>query len=158
MAKRIELWPLDPLVPYARNTRTHSAAQVAQIAASIAEFGWANPILAGGDGVALDKIDVLATDALAILGGAPGRPQAEVAQGIEIVLLSDCRVHIIEDELVHLGHHLEWPLAVPDDIPVSEMKVGREPGISHGSLSWQLRASALRITRQGMLAARCARY
>ena len=36
---------------YARNARTHSDEQVAQIAASIAEFGFTNPILAGSDGV-----------------------------------------------------------------------------------------------------------
>lgn len=45
MAKRIELWPAERLVPYARNARTHSAEQVAQIAASIVEFGFTNPIL-----------------------------------------------------------------------------------------------------------------
>src|ERR1700704_1512135 len=45
IAKHIEQWPLDKLVPYARNPRTHSDAQVAQIAASIAEFGFNNPIL-----------------------------------------------------------------------------------------------------------------
>lgn len=45
MAKRIELWPLDRLVPYAKNARTHSDEQVAQIAASIAEFGFNNPVL-----------------------------------------------------------------------------------------------------------------
>ncbi len=45
MARRIELWPVDKLVPYARNARTHSDAQVAQIAASIAQFGFNNPIL-----------------------------------------------------------------------------------------------------------------
>jgi len=45
MASRIELWPVGKLVPYARNARTHSDAQVAQIAASIAQFGFNNPIL-----------------------------------------------------------------------------------------------------------------
>lgn len=40
--------PVADLVPYARNARTHSDAQVAQIAASIAEFGWTNPILVDG--------------------------------------------------------------------------------------------------------------
>jgi len=45
MATHIELWPIDKLIPYARNPRTHSEAQVAQIAASIAEFGFNNPIL-----------------------------------------------------------------------------------------------------------------
>lgn len=51
LADKIEQWPTDKLVPYARNARTHSASQVAQIAASIAEFGFTNPILAGSDGV-----------------------------------------------------------------------------------------------------------
>jgi ParB-like chromosome segregation protein Spo0J len=41
----IELWPIERLIPFARNPRTHSEAQVAQIAASIAEFGFNNPIL-----------------------------------------------------------------------------------------------------------------
>src|SRR6266851_7787770 len=45
MAKRIEIWPIDKLIPFARNPRTHSDSQVAQIAASIAEFGFLNPIL-----------------------------------------------------------------------------------------------------------------
>ena len=51
LADKIEQWPTDKLVPYARNARTHSDSQVAQIAASIAEFGFTNPILAGSDGV-----------------------------------------------------------------------------------------------------------
>ena len=40
--------PLGELIPYARNPRTHSAAQVAQIAASIREFGWTVPVLVDG--------------------------------------------------------------------------------------------------------------
>ena len=51
LAERIEHWPIDKLIPYARNARQHSDAQIAQIAASIAEFGFTNPILAGSDGV-----------------------------------------------------------------------------------------------------------
>jgi DNA modification methylase len=47
----IQKWPVDRLLPYARNARTHSAEQVAQIAASIAEFGWTNPILVGPNGI-----------------------------------------------------------------------------------------------------------
>jgi hypothetical protein len=37
---KIETWPIERLVPYARNARLHSEAQVAQIAASISEFGF----------------------------------------------------------------------------------------------------------------------
>src|ERR1700733_1305351 len=47
----VEFWPVARLLPYIRNARTHSDEQVAQVAASIREFGWTNPILVGGDGV-----------------------------------------------------------------------------------------------------------
>ena len=47
---QIQLRPLDALVPYARNARTHSPEQVDQIAASIREFGFTNPILVREDG------------------------------------------------------------------------------------------------------------
>ena len=41
--------PVATLIPYARNARTHSEGQVAQIAASIREFGWTNPFLVDGE-------------------------------------------------------------------------------------------------------------
>jgi hypothetical protein len=43
------MWAVDRLVPYERNARTHSPEQVAQIAASIQEFGFTNPILVAAD-------------------------------------------------------------------------------------------------------------
>ena len=51
LANKIEQWPTAKLLPYARNSRTHSAEQVAQVAASIVEFGFTNPILCGSDGI-----------------------------------------------------------------------------------------------------------
>ena len=48
---KIEMRRVIDLIPYARNSRTHSEAQVAQIAASSKEFGWTNPILVGADNV-----------------------------------------------------------------------------------------------------------
>jgi len=50
---QVVTWPIEKLIPYARNARTHSAEQVAQVAASIAEFGWTNPILAGANGIVI---------------------------------------------------------------------------------------------------------
>jgi len=44
---------VSDLIPYARNSRTHSDDQVAQIAASIKEFGWTNPILVDTEGVVI---------------------------------------------------------------------------------------------------------
>jgi len=46
---QVERWPIERLFPRANNPRTHTAAQVAQVAASIREFGWTNPILVGAD-------------------------------------------------------------------------------------------------------------
>ena len=52
MAQKIELWNLERLKPYENNAREHSAEQVAQIAASIVEFGFLNPILVdSNDGI-----------------------------------------------------------------------------------------------------------
>jgi hypothetical protein len=48
---QIETRPIERLIPYVRNARTHSEDQIAQIAASIAEFGFVNPILIGADDV-----------------------------------------------------------------------------------------------------------
>ena len=52
MAQKIELWNLERLIPYDKNAREHSTEQVAQIAASISEFGFLNPILVdSNDGI-----------------------------------------------------------------------------------------------------------
>jgi DNA modification methylase len=46
---QIKTVAVQQLIPYVKNSRTHSDAQVAQIAASIKEFGWTNPILVDGE-------------------------------------------------------------------------------------------------------------
>jgi DNA modification methylase len=51
MDLRIEHWTIDRLIPYVRNPRTHTAEQIAQVAGSITEFGFVNPILVGPDNV-----------------------------------------------------------------------------------------------------------
>ena len=51
---RVEYRPIEALIPFARNPRTHSDDQVGQIAASIREFGFTNPILIA------DENDVIA--------------------------------------------------------------------------------------------------
>jgi len=57
---KIENIPVDRLIPYARNSRTHSYEQVAQIAASIREFGFTNPVLIdGNDGIIAGHVRVL---------------------------------------------------------------------------------------------------
>lgn len=48
-APQLQQLALDALIPYARNSRTHSDEQVAQIASSIREFGFTNPVLVDAD-------------------------------------------------------------------------------------------------------------
>lgn len=51
MKHEIEYIEVESLIPYARNSRTHSDEQVAQVAASIKEFGFTNPVLVDQDGM-----------------------------------------------------------------------------------------------------------
>lgn len=48
---KIEQWPIDRPVPYARNARIISDQAVAKVAASLKEYGWRQPIVVDGDGV-----------------------------------------------------------------------------------------------------------
>lgn len=82
LADKIEQWPTAKLVPYACNSRTHSDAQVAQIAASIAEFGFTNPILAGSDGVIVAGHGRLAAAQKLGLAMVPGRVATLAGTGL----------------------------------------------------------------------------
>ena len=64
---QIESISLTKLIPYARNARTHSEAQVAQIAGSIREFGFTNPVLIdAADGIIAGHGRVMAARALGL--------------------------------------------------------------------------------------------
>jgi hypothetical protein len=47
---RLQFWPIANVIPSARNGRSHSAAQLAEIAGSIRTFGFVNPLLVGEGG------------------------------------------------------------------------------------------------------------
>ena len=89
------------LIPYARNARTHSEEQVAQIAASLIEFGWTNPILIDGNrGVIAGHGRLMAArkvrDAGAII---PNWPDTDAVPTIELAHLTQAqrRAYIIAD-------------------------------------------------------------
>jgi ParB-like chromosome segregation protein Spo0J len=64
---KIETLPLEHLIPYASNARTHSESQIQQIAASIREFGFCNPVLIdAGGGIIAGHGRVLAARKLAL--------------------------------------------------------------------------------------------
>ena len=49
-ADKVEHWHIDKLIPYAKNSRTHSADQIAQLAASIKEWGFTTAVLVDENG------------------------------------------------------------------------------------------------------------
>jgi DNA modification methylase len=92
----IEYRPISSLIPYARNARTHSEEHIAQIAASIREFGWTNPILVdGATGIVAGHGRVLAARKLGI----------DPVPCIELAGLSDAqrRAYVLTDNKLALN-------------------------------------------------------
>lgn len=85
----VEYRPLDSLVPYARNARTHSDAQVAEIAGSIREFGFTSPVLIAEDGTLIAGqraatragIDILIAEPIRVLLQRAADPDTLWVQG-----------------------------------------------------------------------------
>lgn len=79
---------IEDLIPYARNSRTHSDEQIAQIAASIKEFGWRNPVLIDGDnGIIAGHGRVLAARKLGIeeIPTIDGSDMSEVQKRLYVI-------------------------------------------------------------------------
>lgn len=110
-ARTIELWPVNRLIPYERNARTHSPEQVAQIAASIQEFGFTNPILVDSDDgilaghgrlaaakdLALDQVPVIVLDHL-----SPAQRRAYVLADNKLALNARWDEELLQQELAKL--------------------------------------------------------
>ncbi len=96
MSLQVEYRPTAGLIPYARNARTHTEAQVAQIAASIREFGWTNPILVDGQSC------VIAGHGRLLAARVLGMPQVPC---IELSHLTDAqrRAYILADNRLALN-------------------------------------------------------
>lgn len=96
MTLQIQYKPIQDLIPYARNSRTHNDAQVAQIAASIKEFGWTNPVLLDGEnGIIAGHGRVLAAQKL----GQKEIPTIELSHMTE----NQKRAYIIADNKLALN-------------------------------------------------------
>ncbi|MGB1022093.1 MAG: ParB/Srx family N-terminal domain-containing protein [Synechococcus sp.] len=108
MANRIEVWSIDKLVPYERNARTHSPEQVSQLAASIVEFGFVNPILVDSDAgviaghgrlaaakdLGLDEVPVVVLDHL-----SPTQRKAYVIADNKLALNAGWDMSLLNEEI-----------------------------------------------------------
>jgi hypothetical protein len=84
--------------------------------------------------VSLDKMDRLAVQTLAIGGHLFNAAHAKIPKKIERIVWLDVRVHPIRDARIHLFRVLKRTIAIANDVEVSEVKIGCEPGIGHISI------------------------
>jgi len=95
--------PVEALIPSARNARTHSEEQIAQVAASIREYGWTNPVLVDGEnGVIAGHARLLAARKLGL----------KVVPVIELAHLTQAqkRAYMLADNQLALNAELDADL------------------------------------------------
>ncbi len=110
-ADAVERWPLDRLKVAARNARTHSPAQVAQIAASVREWGWTTPVLVDEAGVlvaghgrvlAAQLIGLASVPVMVARGWSEAQRRAYAIADNKLALNSDWDTDLLRVELADL--------------------------------------------------------
>lgn len=129
------------LVPYARNSRTHSAEQVAQIAASIREFGFTNPLLIDEQGgiiaghgrlLAAQKLGFDEVPAITLQGLSDAQKKAYVIADNKLALNAgwdDEMLRVEFQELEEIGFDLELTGFSLDEITGMDFDAGEEVGM-----------------------------
>ena len=107
---------VSKLIPYAKNSRTHSDAQVAQIAASIKEFGWTNPILVDGENgiiaghgrlMAARKLKYETVPVIELKGMTPSQKKAYIIADNQLAMNSGWDTGLLSIELNELKDKLK---------------------------------------------------
>jgi ParB-like chromosome segregation protein Spo0J len=111
-ADHVERRSVESLIPYARNARTHSDEQVAQIAASIKEWGWTTPVLVDEDGqiiaghgrvMAARKLGIEEVPVMIARGWSEAQRRAYVLADNKIALNSGWDMDLLKVELQDIG-------------------------------------------------------
>ena len=117
MDLKIDLRRVESLVPYARNSRTHSDEQIAQIMASMVEFGFTNPVLADEHGIVAGHGRVISASRIYASGGTIKLPSGgELPRGtvpvIDVSGWSEAqrRAYIIADN--KLAENAGWDMGL----------------------------------------------
>jgi ParB-like chromosome segregation protein Spo0J len=127
-ADKVEQWSVDKLVPYARNSRTHSDEQINQIAASIKEWGWTTPVLVDENGgiiaghgrtLAAQKLKIKEIPVVVATGWSDAKKRAYVIADNKLALNAgwDNEMLALEiGELGDLGFDLDLIGFTPEEI------------------------------------------
>jgi hypothetical protein len=118
-ADQVERRPLAGLIPYARNARTHSEAQIREIAASMREWGWTNPVLVD------EQSSIIAGHARVLAAALNGFTEAPVmtARGWSE---AKKRAYVLADNQLALnaGWNVELLAAEVKDLQASDFDIG----------------------------------
>lgn len=139
MSLQIVYKPVNDLIPYINNSRTHSDAQIAQIAASIKEFGWTNPILLDGENgiiaghgrlLAARKLDHTEIPTIELSGLTPAQKKAYVIADNKLALNAGWDEGLLKLELDELGN-LDFDLSLIgfDDYNLGELEDNNNPDV-----------------------------
>ena len=139
MAKRKPKWPANKvekrkvadLVPYARNARTHSEEQVAQIVASIEEFGWTMPVLIDPEGeiiaghgriMAAEKLGLAEVPAIVARGWSEEQKRAYRIADNQLALNAGWDFDILASEMADLKlGDFDLPVIGFDDVALADL-------------------------------------
>lgn len=111
-ADKVEQWPIEKLVPYAKNSRTHSDEQVAQIAASIREWGFTTAVLVDESGsiiaghgrvMAARKLGMTSLPVMVAAGWTDAQKRAYVIADNKLALNAGWDNELLALELGELG-------------------------------------------------------
>ena len=129
-ADAVERRPVASLLPYARNARTHSESQVAQIAAAIREWGWTVPVLIEPDGgiiaghgriMAAQKLGIAEVPCMVAEGWSEGQKRAYIIADNKLALNAGWDMDALKvefQEIDDLGFNLELTGFGTDELTV----------------------------------------
>lgn len=116
VARDLKLISIDALKPYERNSRTHSAEQIAQLVKSIQEFGFTNPILTDGQNgiiaghgrlAAAKKLGLKQVPVIDLSHLTPAQKRAYVIADNKIAMNAGWDLEILASEIASLGGELD---------------------------------------------------
>ena len=139
-AQNSEFWPIEKITPYARNSRTHSDEQVAQIAASIREWGWTNPVLVDENGgliaghgrlLAARKLGLTTIPTMVAKGWSEAQKKAYVIADNKLALNAGWDLELLAVELGDLqGFDFDLMLTGFSDDELSKLLTEKTDGLT----------------------------
>tara|TARA_R110000796_G_scaffold39851_2_gene99086 strand:- start:505 stop:1152 length:648 start_codon:yes stop_codon:yes gene_type:complete len=146
-ADKIERRKVDDLIPYARNARTHSDEQVAQLAASIKEWGWTTPVLIDEDGeiiaghgrvMAARKLGIEEVPTMTATGWTKAQKQAYVLADNQLPQNAGWDMDLLKVEMQDLsGEGFDLSLIGFDDGAIMNLALPVEEGQTNADEEWE---------------------